>query len=140
MSIKEKQIESKPILGVGLNGSLQTPTLLPEPTIAAPVLFPYERSEQSIVTDSASNPKFRIRPATEHDISKIVDVDMQSFSRVYDGYDEDPAALRQSLQEKFVGRFKLVGGGWMPVLERDGEIVGFMTCCPTSKDPEEFES
>ncbi|MDB5166441.1 MAG: family N-acetyltransferase [Candidatus Saccharibacteria bacterium] len=85
-------------------------------------------------------PKFKLRAATEQDIDAIVDVDMKSFSAVYAGYDQDPETLRAELTETFRGRFEKVGGGWMPVLEKDGEIVGFMTCCPTNKTPDEFKS
>jgi hypothetical protein len=85
-------------------------------------------------------PNFKVRQATMADIPNIVDVDLRAFDSVYSNYDENPEALRRELTEKFTGRLEKVGGKWMPVLERDGEIVGFMTCCPTSKKPEDFKS
>lgn len=85
-------------------------------------------------------PKFKIREATVADIPTIVDVDMRAFDSVYRSYPKNSDELRTELVQKFTGRFNMLGGGWMPVLERDGEIVGFMTCCPTSKSPEDFKS
>jgi hypothetical protein len=83
---------------------------------------------------------FRIRPATFGDIDSIVEVDLQSFLSVYCEYEQDAEQLRQELRQKFIGRLQLVGGAWMPVLEVNSRIVGFMTCCPTDKNPDEFES
>lgn len=85
-------------------------------------------------------PKFAVRNATIEDIPGIVDADMKAFESVYSGYDMDPDTLRADLLEKFYGRLEKVGGEWMPVLERDGEIVGSITGCPTSMRPEDFES
>lgn len=90
--------------------------------------------------ESGEKPKFKLREATPADIDAIVDVDMRSFDSVYKDYGQSQEELRQELREKFLGRLEKVGSYWMPVLERDGEIVGFMTCCPTSKRPEDFES
>jgi hypothetical protein len=89
---------------------------------------------------TSRDPRFRIRPATEKDIPKIVDVDISSFSSVYETYEASKETLRDELQEKFLARFRKVGGEWMPVLERGREIVGFITSCPTHKDPKDFES
>lgn len=100
-------------------------------------------NEQPAKTDKpekARKPKFTLREATIDDIDAIVDVDMRSFDSVYSSYGQTQEELRKELHDKFLGRFEKVGGYWMPVLERDGKIVGFMTCCPTSKTPEEFES
>ena len=85
-------------------------------------------------------PKFKVRKATLADIPRIVEVDMQSFDKVYQGYVAGSDELRADLTQKFTGRLEKVGGKLMPVLERDGEIVGVMVCCPTSKRPEDFKS
>lgn len=90
--------------------------------------------------EKAKNPHFKIRSATEADIDAIVDVDIRSFESVYSDYGQDKQKLHEDLRGKFLGRLRKVGGEWMPVLENNGEIVGFMTCCPTSKTPEEFKS
>lgn len=87
-----------------------------------------------------STPRFKMRSARADDIEAIVDVDMRAFKSVYSEYDTENADLRNELVEKFRGRYEKVGGEWMPVLEREGKIVGFMTCCPTSKRPEDFKS
>ncbi len=86
------------------------------------------------------SPKMSIRPAVAEDIPAMVDVDMRAFKSVFMDYDDDLATYKAELTTKFQGRFDKVGGEWMPILERDGKIVGFMTCCPTSKSPEEFKS
>jgi hypothetical protein len=86
------------------------------------------------------SPKMSIRPAVAEDVPAMVDVDMRAFKSVFVNYDDDLAAYKAELTTKFQGRFDKVGGEWMPVLERDGKIVGFMTCCPTNKSPEEFKS
>jgi hypothetical protein len=85
-------------------------------------------------------PRFSIRPAGPDDMDAVVEVDLKSFGSVYEGYGLGEDALRAELTEKFRGRYDKVGGGWMPVLEKDGKIVGFMTCCPTNKAPEDFRS
>jgi hypothetical protein len=95
---------------------------------------------QPASAEKARKPDFRIRPADMTDIDAIVDVDMRSFGSVYKTYGKGEAELRTELKEKFSGRLNMVGSEWMPVLECDGKIVGFMTSCPTNKTPEEFES
>ncbi len=89
---------------------------------------------------SRSRPNFKPRPARLEDIDTLVDIDIRSFDSVYKDYDQPTEELRAELIQKFTRRFELLGGDWMQVVERDGKIVGFMTCCPTSKTPEEFES
>jgi hypothetical protein len=87
-----------------------------------------------------SAPKFSVRPATLADIDAIVDVDVRAFDSVYREYDTDSDTWRAEMRDKFVGRLQKVGGEWMPVLERDGKVVGVITCCPTSKEPSDFVS
>jgi hypothetical protein len=87
-----------------------------------------------------SEGKLRIRPATEADIDAIVDVDLTTFESVYSTYTKERDELRTELREKFALRLSTVGGDWMPVLLRGEDIVGLMTCCPTSKSPEDFKS
>jgi hypothetical protein len=103
----------------------------------------YEAPALTVVPSAAETsiaPKFTIRGATPADIEAIVDVDIRSFDSVYTNYDQDEATLRADLIEKFRGRLEKVGSEWMPVLERDSEIVGYMCSCPTSKSPTDFES
>lgn len=82
----------------------------------------------------------RKRAATEADIDTLVEVDIAAFDSVYREYDTDTEKLREELKEKFAGRLEKVGGDWIQVFERDGQIAGFIACCPTNKTPEEFES
>ncbi len=88
----------------------------------------------------AEKPKYTSRPATEMDIDKLVDIDMQAFSRVYAGYHQTPEELRADLTAKFQGRLEMLGGRWIRIAEKDGEPVGFTVACPTSKSPDSFES
>lgn len=90
-------------------------------------------------------PAFKVREATADDLAAMVEIDMRSFSKVYENYGGDEEARRADLTEKFRHRFELLGGKWMPVVTQPGSdgqerIVGFMTTCPTSKDPAEFTS
>lgn len=85
-------------------------------------------------------PKFTHREATARDIERIVDVDMRAFDSVYKDYDQDQDELKSELIGKFAGRLEKTGGKWLPVLIREGEIVGFMSSCPTNKTPEDFTS
>jgi len=89
--------------------------------------------------ESTERHEYSARGATFDDIERLVDVDMQAFEGVYKDYG-DREALRAELIEKFTHRLELVGSDWLRVFEKDGEIAGFMNCCPTSKTPEEFES
>jgi len=113
---------------------------LPEPAVAP--LVPAKPIERAAIPQAEQKlaPKFAVRNATIDDIPAIVEVDMQMFDSVYSGYDMDTDTLREQLLEKFYGRIEKIGGEWMPVLERDGEIVGSITCCPTNMRPEDFES
>ena len=95
----------------------------------------YVATHESVVKHTFSS-----RGATAEDIEKLVDVDMHAFNSVYRNYDMSREELRKDLIEKFKGRFEMVGSDWMRVVERDGIIAGFMTCCPTNKTPEEFQS
>lgn len=90
--------------------------------------------------------QFGLRNAREEDIPTLVEVDLKSFSKVYQGKGyADPATLRTELIQKFTNRYRLLGGKWMPVITREDEngkeqILGFMVGCPTSKSPDDFES
>lgn len=83
-------------------------------------------------------PRFSVRPATLADIDDMVDVDVRTFESVYTDYELTSSELREDMRRKLITRFEKVGGEWMPVLVRDDRIVGFMACCPTSKQPEDF--
>jgi hypothetical protein len=83
---------------------------------------------------------FSSRGATAKDIETLVDVDMHAFESVYKSYNMTHEELRQDLIKKFTRRYEMLGSDWMRVVEKDGIVAGFMTCCPTSKSPEEFES
>lgn len=113
--------------------------IIPEQTTSTKVEDVNKGHAEKDVAD-VEKPKFKVRGATLADIDAIVDVDIRSFDSVYSEYEQDEEQLRQELREKFIGRLEKVGSKWMPVLERDGEIVGFMTCSPTNKRPEDFES
>jgi hypothetical protein len=84
--------------------------------------------------------RYKPRAATLEDIATVVDVDMKAFSSVYANYDKNHQELRDELIEKFTSRILRHGGDWMQVIEKDGEICGFVNCCPTDKGPEDFES
>lgn len=104
--------------------------------------------ESTIVSDLApkySNPeilteRITTRDGCFEDIPELVEVDLRSFSRVYDGYGKSDEELKSDLLAKFRHRFDLVGPRWTKVAERDGEIVGFMMSCPTNQDPYSFQS
>lgn len=87
---------------------------------------------------SEDPPELRLRVAVRTDIEDIVDVDLQAFGSVYQGYDQDAESLRKELIAKFTGRFDKVGGDWMPVLTLNEKIVGFLTACPTNRNPQDF--
>lgn len=87
-----------------------------------------------------SSPKIVVRDATTDDIDTMVSVDMKAFERVYASYGMSDEELRADLRAKFEQRYQKVGGEWIQLIETDGECVGFMMCCPTSKSPEEFTS
>jgi len=106
------------------------------PTASKPQLV----TEGFVAThESTERHEYSARGATMADIERLVDVDMQAFEGVYKDYGEKEQ-LRQELVKKFTHRLELVGSDWLRVFEKDGEIHGFMNCCPTSKTPEEFES
>ncbi len=94
-----------------------------------------------ILKELAFPPKtLRRRAATTSDVETLVDVDMAAFEEVYDKYEQPHDVLRKELIVKFTERLHKVGGRWVTVSEKDGEVGGFMMSCPTSKTPEEFES
>jgi len=75
----------------------------------------------------------------------MVDIDMRAFSKVYAGYEASEEEQREHLREMFTGRFDMIGGKWMPVVTQrneagEDEVVGFMHCCPTNKEPSKFVS
>lgn len=99
------------------------------------------KTAASILKEIAFPPKeLRRRPATFDDVETLVDVDMTAFEEVYDKYEKPHDVLRQELIVKFTDRLHKVGGRWVTVSEKDGEIGGFMMSCPTNKTPEEFVS
>lgn len=111
----------------------------PEPEAAETIQLVdehYKATHESVITKH----QLKERAVTREDIAKLVEVDMIAFANVYKDYELKGDALREDLIEKFTGRFDMVGGEWMRLVERDGIIAGFMTCCPTNKTPEEFES
>jgi hypothetical protein len=116
-----------------------TTLVLPEANVYPPAVLSAD-IEVGAKPERERVPDFKVREAALADIPEIVDVDMKSFAKVYKEYGETEDELRDRLTTNFEGRFNLVGGYWMPVLEKDGKIVGFMTSCPTSKDPEDFKS
>lgn len=92
-----------------------------------------------------ARPRFNVREAVEDDIPRLVEIDLRAFKNVYQSYGMSDEELREDLIEKFKGRFELLGGKWMPVVTQKDEggedkVIGFMTCCPTNKEPEDFES
>ena len=102
-------------------------------------------SHQSKSSEFASAGSERVaqiitRSADMSDVVNMVDVDLRAFSSVYGGYDKNEDELRAELTQKFANRIELVGGQYIKVAERDGEMVGFIACCPTSEDPEDFRS
>lgn len=80
------------------------------------------------------------RAATPEDIGRIVEIDQQKFSSVYQGYNVDPGAHQEELVEKFTGRLNMVGGKWIKVLQQGDDITGVIMGCPTNKRPEDFIS
>jgi hypothetical protein len=97
------------------------------------------------VERALDEPKFGIRQSTREDVEAMVDIDMRAFSKVYAGYERTEDEQREHLREMFAGRFDMIGGKWMPVVTQKNEagqeeVVGFMHCCPTSKDPSGFVS
>jgi hypothetical protein len=130
----------------GFTPATELPTLLPTGTEHVTPVQP-QASRPQLVNESfvaqhetAAKHEFKSRGATEADIERLVDVDMHAFESVYRNYGMSKEELRADLIEKFRGRLEMVGGDWMRVVEKDGIIAGFMTCCPTSKSPEDFES
>ncbi len=116
--------------------------LFPTPKIAETAPAPQLVDKNYVPTHEAVITKHQLkeRAVTREDIAQLVEVDMIAFANVYKDYELKGDALRADLIEKFTGRFDMVGGDWMRLVERDGIIAGFMTCCPTSKTPEDFES
>lgn len=83
----------------------------------------------------------RMRAATPDDIEQLVDLDMLSFKEVYRHYPASYDEQRADILQKFTNRFELTGYSWTEVLEGDdGTVVGFVMGCPTTIEPEEFES
>lgn len=117
-----------------------------EPTVKA-VVRQEPRKKRNLVSRIRDEVRlFRDTPsleaghATAEDIDDLVDVDLRSFDSVYTGYEQSSEELREELREKFKHRFELLGSKWMPVVRREGKIVGFMTCCPTDHKPDSFET
>jgi hypothetical protein len=104
-------------------------------TNRTPVRAKYARDNSDVLTG-----RITTRNAVREDIDTLVDIDIRSFASVYTGYNQTEDALRADLKLKFENRFDFVGGQWIKVAERDGQIVGFIMACQTSKDPKSFTS
>lgn len=130
----------------GLSNPSEVLAFLPTGTEGQPTPVQKEASRPQLVetgittSREAVKHQFKSRGATPEDVEALVDVDMLAFEGVYKNSDMTREELRQDLVEKFKGRLDMLGGDWIRVVERDGIIAGFMTCCPTNKTPEEFES
>lgn len=116
----------------------------PTPLLGVPKTSTLDRTSHRVERKTAE-PKFGIRPSTAEDIEAMVDIDMRAFSKVYAGYDKTEEQQREHLREMFTGRFDRIGGKWMPVVTQrneagEDEVVGFMHCCPTNKEPSKFVS
>jgi hypothetical protein len=125
-----------------VNGAV---ALIPSsPLLGVPQTPAFDRTAHR-VERKAVEPKFGIRQSTREDIDAMVEIDMSAFSKVYAGYETTEDEQREHLREMFNGRFDMIGGKWMPVVTQrneagEDEVVGFMHCCPTSKDPTGFVS
>ncbi len=99
-------------------------------------------------TDVASAPEVDIKPLPKireyhsSDLDDIVNLDMESFRKVYSEYDKPVDEIRQELRTQFASRIERTGSQWVHILEDEnsGKILGFLMSCPTSKKPEDFES
>jgi hypothetical protein len=103
------------------------------------------KGAKSANREESNLPRFGLRDARPEDIPDMVDVDMRSFSRVYEDYRRDPDAHRADLIEKYRQRYEKLGGSWMPVVTKRNEqgedkVVGLIVGCPTNKGPEDFVS
>lgn len=128
-----------------LTSDLVVETAMPEAVLSQPIaprdITARERKKVFRgLAERERTPKFSVRPARLSDIDDMVDIDLSTFSKVYDGYDTESGAWRTEMKGKFVQRLETVGGEWMPVLVRDGKVVGFMTTCLTNKTPNDFVS
>jgi len=101
---------------------------------------PQPKTAESAPAGSERVAKITTRSAEMHDVPTMVDIDMRAFASVYGGYDKSEDELRDELTQKFTNRMELVGGHYIKIAERDGEMVGFIACCPTSENPENFRS
>lgn len=72
------------------------------------------------------------------DLPEIVDIDLRTFNKVYQGYDRDLRSMRDELLDKFAKRFDNIGGKSTPVVLNRGKIVGFMMGCQTHREPQDF--
>ncbi len=79
------------------------------------------------------------RPANHGDISELVDIEIQSFGKVYaeNGLSDDE--LRVYATNMIGNRLDMLGD-WLRVVQKGSRLVGFITSCPTSKTPEDFKS
>jgi hypothetical protein len=116
----------------------------PSPLLGAVQAPTFDRTAHRVERKTAE-PKFGIRPSTAEDIDAMVEIDMRAFSKVYAGYETTEDQQREHLREMFAGRFDMIGGKWMPVVTQrneagEDEVVGFMHCCPTNKEPSKFVS
>ncbi|MDQ3123646.1 MAG: hypothetical protein M3Q14_03105 [bacterium] len=95
----------------------------------------------SLETLNDKAPRFLPRAAKREDVEQMVEIDLVAFGAVYRDYELTAEELRADLKNKFLERYEILGGDWMQVLEDEtGKMCGFMICCPTSKQPEDFVS
>lgn len=94
---------------------------------------------KTAVAELYGGKRARIRRASFNDLDNLVEVDIKSFDSVYREYEVDEETWKDDLMRKFAGRLHKVKP-WVDIFERDGEIAGFMTSCPTNKRPEDFVS
>lgn len=74
-----------------------------------------------------------VRAATQEDIARLVDIDLECFDDVY----ADTPPTSQDIHEMLTDRLGMARD-LMIVGEVNGRIEGFMTCQVTDKEPEDF--
>lgn len=87
--------------------------------------------------------KVKVRTSRPDDLDALAEVDVDSFWQVYKNYGKSRADMIAEMKEKFRNRLELIGYDWLQILEcgdKEKEMIGFMMCCPTSKQPEDFIS
>jgi hypothetical protein len=93
----------------------------------------------SRLKEALGPPRLNRRTARPEDLETLVDIDMWAFGSVYRDYDIDNESLRAELKDKFADRLEKLGSG-IQLVEIDERVCGFITSCPTSKEPNTFKS